>query len=160
MKIKFFTTGGTIDKVYFDARSEYQVGEPQVLEILKDSNVAFEYEVKSILQKDSLEMTDEDRHAIRSIIENEPCEKIVITHGTDTMVDTAKFLLGIPNKTIVFTGAMEPARSRYTDATFNVGCAIGAVQTLSHGVYIAMNGRVHHADRVRKNYELRQFEEA
>lgn len=160
MKIKFFTTGGTIDKVYFDARSEYQVGEPQVLEILKDSNVAFEYEVESILQKDSLEMTDEDRRAIRSIIENEPCERIVITHGTDTMVDTAKFLIGIPNKTIVFTGAMEPARSRYTDATFNVGCAIGAVQTLSHGVYIAMNGRVHSADRVRKNYELRQFEEA
>jgi L-asparaginase len=159
MKIKFFTTGGTIDKVYFDAKSEYQVGEPQVLEILKDSNVAFEYEVESILQKDSLEMTEEDRRAIREIIEKEPCERIVITHGTDTMVDTAKALLSIQNKTIVFTGAMEPARSRYTDATFNVGCAIGAVQTLSHGVYIAMNGRVYTADRVRKNYELRQFEE-
>jgi L-asparaginase len=159
MKIKFFTTGGTIDKVYFDARSEYQVGEPQVLEILKDSNVAFEYEIESILQKDSLEMTEEDRHAIRTKIEKEPCERIVITHGTDTMVDTAKFLIGVPNKTIVFTGAMEPARSRYTDATFNVGCAIGAVQTLSHGVYIAMNGCVYKADRVRKNYEIRQFEE-
>jgi L-asparaginase len=160
MKIKFFTTGGTIDKVYFDARSEYQVGEPQVLEILKHSNVAFEYEIESILQKDSLEMTEEDRHAIRVKIEKEPCERIIITHGTDTMVDTAKFLIGVPDKTIVFTGAMEPARSRYTDAIFNVGCAIGAVQTLSHGVYIAMNGRVHRADRVRKNYEIRQFEEA
>lgn len=159
MKIKFFTTGGTIDKVYFDAKSVYQVGSPQVLEILKDANVAFEYEVISILQKDSLEMTEEDRQAIRQAVEEELCPLIVITHGTDTMVDTAKYLLGIPNKTIVFTGAMEPARSRYTDATFNVGCAIGAVQTLTPGVYIAMNGRVYSADRVRKNYDARRFEE-
>jgi L-asparaginase len=158
MKIKFYATGGTIDKVYFDAKSEYQVGAPQVEEILKDSNVAFEWEVSSILQKDSLEMTDEDRQNIRDIIEKEPFEKIIITHGTDTMVETAKFLIGIPNKTIVFTGAMEPARSRYTDATFNVGCAIGAVQTLPFGVYIAMNGCVYEADKVEKNYEAKRFE--
>jgi L-asparaginase len=130
-----------------------------VLEILKEANVAFEYEIVSILQKDSLEMTEADRQAIRQAVEAEPCERIVITHGTDTMVDTAKYLLGIPNKIIVFTGAMEPARSRYTDATFNVGCAIAAVQTLAPGVYIAMNGRVYPADRVRKNYETRRFEE-
>jgi L-asparaginase len=158
MKIKFYATGGTIDKVYFDAKSEYQVGAPQVEEILKDSNVAFEWEVSSILQKDSLEMTDEDRQNIRDIIEKEPFEKIIITHGTDTMVETAKFLIGIPNKTIVFTGAMEPARSRYTDATFNVGCAIGAVQTLPVGVYIAMNGCVYEADKVEKNYDAKRFE--
>lgn len=159
MKIKFFTTGGTIDKVYFDARSEYQVGAPQVTEILKEANVAFEYEVVSILKKDSLEMTEADRQVIRQTLEAEPCERIVITHGTDTMVDTAKYLLGLTNKTIVFTGAMEPARSRYTDATFNVGCAIAAAQTQAPGVYIAMNGRVYPADRVRKNYETRRFEE-
>jgi L-asparaginase len=158
MKIKFYATGGTIDKVYFDAKSEYQVGAPQVEEILKDSNVAFEYEVESILQKDSLEMTAEDRQIVRQIIENEPCEKIVITHGTDTMVETARALIGIPDKTIVFTGAMEPARSRYTDATFNVGCAIGAVQTLPTGVYIAMNGCLYKADKVQKNYEAKRFE--
>lgn len=158
MKIKFYATGGTIDKVYFDAKSEYQVGAPQVEEILKDSNVAFEWSVSSILQKDSLEMTDEDRQNIRKIIEEESCEKIIITHGTDTMVDTAKFLIGIPDKTIVFTGAMEPARSRYTDATFNVGCAIGAVQTLSAGVYIAMNGCLYETDKVTKNYEAKKFE--
>jgi L-asparaginase len=75
------------------------------------------------------------------------------------MVDTAKYLFGIPNKTIVFTGAMEPARSRYTDAIFNVGCAIAAVQALAPGVYIVMNGRVYPADQVRKNYETRRFEE-
>ncbi len=159
LKIKFITTGGTIDKVYFDAKSLYQVGAPQVIEILQEANVAFEYEVVSILQKDSLEMTEADRQAIRQAVEAEPCQRIVITHGTDTMVDTAKYLLGIPNKTIVFTGAMEPARSRYTDATFNVGCAIAAVQTLAPGVYIAMNGQVYSADRVRKNHEMRRFEE-
>lgn len=157
MKIKFYATGGTIDKVYFDAKSEYQVGAPQVEEILKDSNVAFDYEVESILQKDSLEMNDKDRQKIREIIEKDACDKIVITHGTDTMVETAKFLLGIP-KTIVFTGAMEPARSRYTDATFNVGVAIGAVQNLPVGVYIAMNGCLYEADKVTKNYEAKRFE--
>lgn len=158
MKIKFYATGGTIDKVYFDAQSEYQVGAPQVEEILKDSNVAFDFEVESVLQKDSLEMTNEDRQKIREIIEQEPCEKIIITHGTDTMVETAKSLIGILNKTIVFTGAMEPARSRYTDAAFNVGCAIGAVQTLPTGVYIAMNGCLYNADKVEKNYKAKRFE--
>lgn len=157
MKIKFYATGGTIDKIYFDAKSEYQVGAPQVEEILKDSNVAFDYEVESILQKDSLEMTDDDRRKIREIIEKDFCDKIIITHGTDTMVETAKLLIGIP-KTIVFTGAMEPARSRYTDATFNVGCAIGAVQILPVGIYIAMNGCVFEADKVTKNYEAKRFE--
>lgn len=159
MKIKFITTGGTIDKVYFDAKSEYQVGSPQVAEILKDSNVAFEYEVMSVLQKDSLDMTDEERQAIRQVVAADSCERLIVTHGTDTMVETAKHLLGLPNKTIVFTGAMEPARSRYTDATFNVGCAIGAVQTLPPGVYIAMNGCVYEADKVKKNYEAKRFEE-
>lgn len=159
MKIKFFATGGTIDKVYFDANSEYQVGEPQALPVLRDSNVAFEYEIESIFRKDSLDITEEDRRLVREKVEQETCERIIITHGTDTMVETAKSLIGIANKTVVFTGALEPARSRYTDAIFNLGCAIGAVQSLSHGVYIAMNGRVFSADRVRKNYELRQFEE-
>jgi L-asparaginase len=159
MLIKFLTTGGTIDKVYFDARSEYQVGSPQVLEILKDHNVAFDYEVVSVLQKDSLDLTEADRQLLRRAVEAEVCERIVITHGTDTMVDSARALLGLPNKTIVFTGALEPARSRYTDAIFNVGCAIAAVQTLSAGVYIAMSGRVYAAERVKKNYETRRFEE-
>jgi L-asparaginase len=159
MRIKFLTTGGTIDKVYFDAKSEYQVGAPQVSEILKGANVTFDYEIVSILHKDSLEMTDDDRLKVRQVVEGEDWERIVITHGTDTMVETAKALLGIANKTIVFTGALEPARSRYTDAEFNVGCAIAAVQTLGPGVYIAMNGRVYPADRVHKNYEMRRFEE-
>ncbi len=159
MKIKCIATGGTIDKVYFDAKSEYQVGSPQVTEILKDANVAFDFEIVSVLQKDSLDMTEEERQEIRRVVEADRCERIVITHGTDTMVETAKCLLEIPDKTIVLTGAMEPARSRYTDATFNVGCAIGAVQTLPPGVYIAMNCRVSAAEKAKKNYAKRMFEE-
>src|SRR5881394_3190116 len=104
MKIKLFTTGGTIDKVYFDAKSEYEVGPPQVLELLKQANVAFEYEIESILRKDSLEMTDEDRRLIRGKVEAETCPFVVVTHGTDTMIQTARALIGISGKTIVLTG--------------------------------------------------------
>jgi L-asparaginase len=158
MKIKFFTTGGTIDKVYFDAKSEFEVGEPQVRDVVENSNVAFVYEIESILRKDSLDMTDEDRQLVRKHIEAEPCPLVVVTHGTDTMIQTAKALCGIPNKTIVLTGSMQPARFRVTDAIFNIGSAIGAVQSLSPGVYIAMNGRVFDPTRVRKNREKNRFE--
>ena len=158
MRIKFFTTGGTIDKVYFDAKSEFEVGEPQIREVVQNSNVAFDYEIESILRKDSLDITDEDRQLVRRRIEAESCPLVVITHGTDTMIETAKVLSGIPNKTIVLTGSMQPARFRVTDAIFNIGSAIGAVQSLAAGVYIAMNGCVFHPNRVRKNREKNQFE--
>ena len=159
MKIAFLTTGGTIDKVYFDAKSEFEVGSPQVLEILKDANVAFEYEVESVLRKDSLDMTDEDRRLIRERVEAEPCRNIVVTHGTDTMIQTAKALIGIEGKTIVLTGSMQPARFRVSDAVFNIGCAIGAVQSLSAGVYIVMNGKIFNPSRARKNLQKNCFEE-
>lgn len=159
MKLKFFTTGGTIDKVYFDAQSEFEVGEPQVREAVENSNVAFEYEIESILRKDSLDMTDEDRQLVKKRIEAEECPLVVVTHGTDTMIDTAKVLCGIPNKTIVLTGSMQPARFRVTDAIFNIGSAIGAVQSLAPGVYIAMNGCLFDPNRVRKNREKNRFEE-
>lgn len=159
MKIKFFTTGGTIDKIYFDAKNEYQVGSPQVIEILEQAHVSFEYEVVPILKKDSLEMTDADRDLIRKAVEVDTRERIVITHGTDTMTETAKRLQGITGKTIVLTGALEPAISKYTDATFNIGAAVAAVQCLPHGIYITMNGRVFPAMQVRKNRQLRRFEE-
>jgi L-asparaginase len=158
MKIKFITTGGTIDKVYFDAKSEYEVGPPQVLEVLKDGNVTCEFEVESVLAKDSLEMTDADREVIRRKIEADPNPRIVVTHGTDTMIQTALVLDGIPGKTIVLTGSMQPARFRNTDAVFNIGTAIGAVQSLPPGVYIAMNGQVLDPRRLRKNRERQCFE--
>jgi L-asparaginase len=159
MKIKFFTTGGTIDKVYFDAKSEFEVGPPQVLEVVKEANIAFEYEIESILRKDSLDLTAEDRQLIRRRIEAESCPLVVVTHGTDTIVQTAQALDGVPNKTIVLTGSMQPARFRVTDAVFNIGCAIGAVQSLPQGVYIAMNGRIFDPQRTRKNLDKNCFEE-
>ncbi len=159
MKIKFFTTGGTIDKVYFDARSEFEVGPPQVHEVLRDANIGFEYEVESILRKDSLDMTEEDRQLVRSRVAADPCARVVVTHGTDTMVETAKALEGIAGKTIVLTGSMQPARFRVTDAVFNIGSAIGAVQCLAPGVYLAMNGRIFRPQHVRKNRERNCFEE-
>ena len=159
MKIKFFTTGGTIDKVYFDAKSEFEVGPPQVREVLQEANVGFESEIESLLRKDSLDLTDEDRLLIRGRVEADLCQRIVITHGTDTMIQTALALQGIRDKTVVLTGSMQPARFRVTDALFNIGSAIGAVQSLPTGVYIAMNGRIFDPRRVRKNLEKNCFEE-
>ncbi len=160
MKIKFITTGGTIDKVYFDAKSEYEVGSPQVREVLGDALVSFQFEVESILRKDSLELTDADRALIREKIESDPCPFVIVTHGTDTMIHTARMLKGIPGKTIVLTGAIQPALFRQSDAVFNIGMAVGAVQSLPPGVYIAMNGRIFDPDRARKNLELNRFEES
>ncbi len=159
IQIKFFTAGGTIDKVYFDAKSEYEVGSPQVEEIIRDAVVVFDYSVESILRKDSLDMTEADRRLIREKIAAEACPLIVVTHGTDTMVETAKALAGIPGKTIVLTGSMQPARFRNTDAAFNIGTAIGAVQALEPGVYLAMNGRIFDPRHARKNIGKNCFEE-
>ena len=159
MRIKVFTCGGTIDKVYFDAKSEFQVGEPQIVTVLRESNVTFDYDVQSILQKDSLDMTDEDRDLVRRTIEAASEKRILITHGTDTMIETAKALQGLPGKTIVLTGSLEPAKFRVTDAIFNIGCAVAAVQTLPEGVYITMNGRIFHPDKVKKNIGKSRFEE-
>lgn len=158
MKIVFYTAGGTIDKIYFDAKSKYEVGESILGEILREGNVVFEHESKVIMQKDSLDLTDEDRDAIFTAIDNEPNRYIILTHGTDTMVTTAKRLSEIRNKVVVLTGSMSPARFRSSDAPFNIACAIGAVQTLSDGVYICMNGRIFKPDNVVKNVEKGIFE--
>jgi L-asparaginase len=159
MKLKILTTGGTIDKVYFDDLSDYEVGEPQVAEILKEAKVAFEYELDEVMRKDSLHMTVEDRLLLRQRIQSDPSRRILVTHGTDTMVETARHLLDIADKVIVFTGSLTPARFKGSDAAFNVGCAVGALQSLEPGVYIAMSGRVLPADRVSKNRTAERFEE-
>ncbi len=154
------TTGGTIDKVYFDAKSDYQVGAPQIGAILAQLEVAFEFEVVPVLRKDSLDLTDADRAAIRAAVEGQPHRHVLITHGTDSMVDTARALAGIAGKTIVLTGALNPARFQGSDAVFNIGCAVGAVQTLGEGVWIAMNGRIWDPRGVRKNRAANRFEAA
>lgn len=158
MDILVITVGGTIDKVYFDATSEYEVGEPTVPHVYQGALVTLEYEVLPLMRKDSLEMTSADRDLVRETCTRVTQKNILITHGTDTMAETAEALLGIEGKTIVLTGAMAPARFRETDAVFNLGLATGAVQALGNGVYIAMNGRIFPAGNVRKNRELQRFE--
>ena len=158
MFIRFITTGGTIDKIYFDELSQFEVGDSPIDTILTDGLVSFDYDVVSLFRKDSLEMTDEDRAALRDYVAGDDAERYVISHGTDTMVDTAAVLADLPNKHIVLTGALSPARFRTTDAVFNVGMAVAAVQTVAPGVYIAMSGQVFPAHQVRKNRDENRFE--
>lgn len=153
-------TGGTIDKVYFDDKSAYQIGAPQIGEILTRLGVAFAFEVIALMRKDSLHMDTSDRELIRRTIAAQPHRHVLVTHGTDTMVESARVLAGIAGKTIVLTGALNPARFQGSDAVFNIGCAVGAIQALPDGVYIAMNGRVWDPQRVRKNRDANRFEDA
>lgn len=156
-KLHIFTTGGTIDKVYFDALSEFQVGESPLDSILREANVGFDYELTSLMRKDSLELTDEDRDAIFEAVSQSAVSRILITHGTDTMTQTAERLKDITDKTIILTGAMQPARLRSTDAIFNVGFAIAAAFLHAPGVYIAMNGQTFEAGHVRKDRAAGRF---
>ncbi len=158
MFIRFITTGGTIDKIYFDAKSRFEVGDSQVRHILAEGLAGFDFDVVSLFRKDSLDVTDRDRKELRRYIESDDAERYVITHGTDTMVETAQALDGIPGRRIVLTGALSPARFKSTDAVFNVGMAVAAVQTVAPGVYIAMNGEVFVPGDVRKNVEQNRFE--
>ena len=158
MFIRFITTGGTIDKIYFDATSQYEVGESNVKHILGDGLVNFEYDVVPMFKKDSLEFTDEDRQALREFIENDDASLYVITHGTDTMVETAAKLSSISGKTIILTGSLSPARFNTTDAIFNIGMAVAAVQSVEPGVYLVMNGQVFAEGEVFKNHAANRFE--
>jgi len=156
--IRFLTTGGTIDKIYFDELSEFEVGDSPLHGILGEARVHLDFDVKALMRKDSLELDDQDRQIIRDAVMADDAARFVISHGTDTMVETAAVLRDIPDKRIVLTGALSPARFRTTDAIFNVGMAVAAVQTVQPGVYIAMNGRVFAADNVQKNREKNRFE--
>ncbi len=156
---QIITTGGTIDKIYFDALSDYSVGESEVPKLLAHGHVSIPYEVVSLMRKDSLDLDDADRNLIRKTVEASAYRMILITHGTDTMTATGQFLSGIGDKTIVLTGALLPARFRDNDAIFNIGFALAAVQTLPTGVYICMNGRIFRPDRVRKHRERNEFVE-
>jgi L-asparaginase len=160
-EILVITTGGTIDKVYFDAKSEFSVGESVLPELLREANVRQPYRLQGLLRKDSLELTDDDRALIHKTISQAAESRVIITHGTDTMTDTAAVLASLakkqPQRTIVLTGSLSPARFARTDATFNVGMAFAAVQSLAAGVYIVMNGQVFAADRVHKDRSKNAF---
>ena len=157
-KLQIFTTGGTVDKVYFDALSEYQIGDPVVGSVLDRMNVGFEFCVDELMRLDSLDMTDVHRQTIQQRVSDSDAEYILIMHGTDGMVETAGWLGDITNKKIIFTGAMQPAAFAETDAVFNIGCAVGALQVVADGVYIVMSGQVFAADQVVKNRAAHRFE--
>ncbi len=160
MAIKILVTGGTIDKEYDPREQSFQLKKTNVGDMLEIGRYPGEVVVEELMLKDSRDMTDEDRVTVLFACENSNEDKIVITHGTDTMPDTAK-LLGqkINDKTIVLTGAMEPASLDKTDALFNLGAAIVGVKSLEKGVYIVMNGRIFPWYNVQKNVDKVVFEE-
>lgn len=157
MRIAIITTGGTIDKLYFDASSEFEVGDPQVGRILEEALVGVEHRIQPLMQKDSLEMDEADRARIREAVLAAPEQRVLITHGTDTMTATAEALGDVADKVVVLTGSLSPARFRSTDAVFNVGLAFGALQTAAPGVYLAMNGEIFRAGEVRKDKDANRF---
>jgi|TARA_B000000475_G_C15807518_1_gene370172 L-asparaginase len=156
--LEILTTGGTIDKVYFDKKSNYEVGDPFVEELLHKMNVNISFKVKSLMKIDSLEMTDIHREEILNYIKNSNSINFLITHGTDSIVETAIYLKKISDKTIVLTGSLKPAIFIDNDAIFNVGSALTSAQILKNGVYIVINGQVFNPDNVRKNLEKNIFE--
>lgn len=154
------TTGGTIDKNYFDALSEYQIVDSGIPALLSEARVTLPYRLIELMRKDSLELTDADRSAIARAAKNSPETCIVITHGTDTMTETAKVLSAeVPGKTIVLTGALSPARFAETDAPFNLGMACATAQVAATGVWIVMSGQVFDGLKVRKDRAAGRFVE-
>jgi len=159
MKLTIVTTGGTIDKIYFDVKSDFQVGDPQIGVILEALNLALDFEVISLMRKDSLDITEEDRQLLFDTIANHANDRFLITHGTDTLVQTALFLDALAaDNTIILTGALNPARFVGSDAVFNIGCAVAACQTEDPGIFIAMNGRIWNPLLVHKNVDTNRFE--
>ena len=156
--LEILTTGGTIDKVYFDKKSNYEVGDPFVEKLLHKMNVNISFMVKSLMRIDSLDMNDIHREEILNYIMNSNANNFLITHGTDSIVETAIYLKKISDKTIVLTGSLKPAIFIDNDAIFNVGSALTSAQILKNGVYIVINGQVFNPDNVRKNLEKNIFE--
>lgn len=151
------TTGGTIDKTYFDSLSQYQIGESVVQRLLEVARVSYPFRIVEALRKDSLDLTPQDREILRARLAELPETRIVITHGTDTMTETARAVASVRDKTIVFTGALSPARFSESDAAFNLGMAFATAQVAPPDIYITMNGRVFRAAEVRKDRDAGRF---
>ena len=160
MNIQFFITGGTIDKVYNELTGELEFDSTHIVDMLNRGRSMVDTTSEVLFLKDSLELSDKDRQLILSKCLECNDDKIIITHGTDTMVDTAK-LLGekIKDKTIVLFGSMIPYSIDNSDALFNLGVALGAVQNKDNGVYVTMNGKAFDCDKVTKNKEKGLFED-
>lgn len=160
MGIRVFITGGTFDKEYNELTGQLYFKDTHLHDLLELGRSRLDIEIRTLMMIDSLEMTDEDRELIAHQCKNCDEDRIVITHGTDTMADTAAFLQKeISGKTIVLTGAMIPIKFGSSDGLFNLGSALAFAQTLPPGVYVAMNGRYFEAGNVRKNRESGAFEE-
>ena len=160
--IQIFITGGTFDKEYNFVTGQLYFKDTHLGEMLERGRCSLDLDVKTLMMIDSLEMTDSDREIIIHNCQKCPSDKILITHGTDTMVQTAQAMVdaGMKDKTIVLTGAMIPyAFGNSSDGFFNLGSALAFVQTLPHGVYVVMNGRYFHWNKVRKNFKTGFFEE-
>ncbi len=158
MQIAFIQTGGTIDKDYPKVTKGwgFEIAEPAFNRILEKLNPSFTSQSYETFKKDSQEITLEDREKLKALCKSIPEDKIIITHGTDTMAETAKYLSGI-NKTIVITGAMKPERFSNSDAPINLGSAIAACQTLKEGSYIAMHGMVISHDKIQRNLDTGKY---
>jgi L-asparaginase len=160
MAIRIFITGGTFDKEYNELTGQLYFKDSHLPEMLELGRNLVPVEVRTLMMVDSLEMSDDDRALITEHCIKSPDDKIIITHGTDTMTDTARVIAEkVKNKTIVITGAMVPYKFGSSDGLFNLGSAMAFVQTLSSGVYVVMNGRCFNANNVRKNKETGEFEE-
>ncbi len=151
------TTGGTVDKNYFDALSEYKITDSGIPALLAEARVALPFRVVELMRKDSLDLTGADRALIAATVREAPEARVIITHGTDTMTDTAIALADIGGKTVVLTGALTPARFADSDAAFNLGMAVAAVQTCPPGIWIAMSGQVFDGLKVRKDRAAGKF---
>jgi L-asparaginase len=160
MKIKIIVTGGTFDKEYNELTGELFFNKTHIPEMLKLGRSRLELNILTLMMRDSLHMNDSDIKNILEECQNSEEDKILITHGTDKMVNTAKILgQSIKNKTVVITGAIIPYAFGSSDGMFNLGSALAFVQTLPNGVYISMNGRIFNWNNARKNRENGNFEE-
>ena len=157
-EVAWLACGGTIDKIYHDKQDDYRIGAPASDAILQRARVATAT-AQPLIAKDSLEMTDKDRQAVVAAILASPARRLVITHGTDTLTDTAQAIAeAVRDKTVVLVGAFLPAVFRDSDADFNIGFALAAAKTLPPGIYVAMNGNLFPAGAVRKNRQAGRFE--
>jgi L-asparaginase len=155
--ILILTTGGTIDKEYFDAASCYEIGATMIPRLLEIGRVRRAFKVRDLMRKDSLDLTLSDREVILKAVVNSNHSKIIIVHGSDTMTQTAQYLQVITDRTIVLVGALLPARFSDSDAPFNLGMAFVAAQIAPAGVWITMNGTIFPADKVRKDRVAHAF---
>jgi L-asparaginase len=160
MAIRILITGGTFDKEYNELTGELFFKDTHLPEMLKLGRCRVSVDIRTLMMIDSLDMTEQDRILIADHCLKADENRIIITHGTDTMAETARFLGGrIQDKTVVLTGAMIPYKFGSSDGLFNLGSSLAFVQSLPKGVYVAMNGRIFHWDNVRKNKQTGEFEE-